>query len=537
SEKSDTHPRWSPDGSSLAFLSSREESSQIYLMSLKGGEPQKISDLPTGIDGFIWAPDGEGFVAATEMLPAVETPQESMDLLENQQKEEGSGRVIDALLYRHWNVWREGKFSRLVLLNRQGEFVRSLTPGEYNTPPISLGSEHDYQISPDGESLAFVQNRDSIVAISTNNDVFVKPLKGGDEKQISSGGGNDNGPRFSPDGRYLAYLSMERAGYEADQQELMIYDRKSGSEKNLTESLDRSVSDYVWSPDAKKIYFFVPHYGWHRLYQADVKKGELTLLLDNQFINAIDISPDGKYLVLARQAVNQPTELYRFDINSKKLTQSTFTNKELLSQLEMNPLENFWFQGANEDSIHLMMVKPPDFDENRKYPVICLIHGGPQGGWGDDFHYRWNAEMFAAPGYVVIMINFHGSHGYGRAFKDAVSKDWGGAPFEDIMKGTRWALQQFSFMDKERVGAAGASYGGFMINWIEGHNPDKLFKCLVSHDGVFEQRSMFGATEELWFPAWEFNGYPWTTGNLYEKWNPANFVENFNTPMLIIHGE
>ena len=536
-EKADFSPRWSPDGSALAFISTREGSPQIYLLNMRGGEPRKLTDIATGVGGFVWSPDGKYLAVETEMLPEAKSPRESVQQEEEWKKTHGSGREITRLLYRHWNSWRNGKYSHVILVNRQGEFVRDLTLGAADTPPISLGSDHDYVFSPDGKFLCFVKNPDPVVAISTNNDVWLVDLEGKETVPITTNKGNDNGPRFSPDGRFIAYLSMKRPGFEADQQNLLVYDRTTHTTRNLTETLDRSVSDFVWSPDGRFIYFYVPHHGRHRLYQVEVKSARRKLLLDGHYLNALDVSPDGKFLVLARQAVNQPTELYRFDIKKRRLTQLTFTNKERLTELEMNPLEDYWFTGAHGDSVHLLMVKPPQFNPEKKYPLLCLIHGGPQGAWGDDFHYRWNAEMFASPGYVVIMINFHGSRGYGQAFCDAVSHDWGGAPFEDIVTGTRWALKQFSFLDENRVGAAGASYGGFMINWIEGHNDDGLFKCLVSHDGVYDQRSMFGATEELWFPRWEFNGYSWEKGSLYEKWSPSNFVTHFHTPMLIVHGE
>ncbi len=536
-EKADFSPRWSPDGSALAFISTREGSPQIYLLNMRGGEPRKLTDIATGVGGFVWSPDGKYLAVETEMLPEAKSPRESVQQEEEWKKTHGSGREITRLLYRHWNSWRNGKYSHVILVNRQGEFVRDLTPGATDTPPISLGSDHDYVFSPDGKFLCFVKNPDPVVAISTNNDVWLVDLEGKETVPITTNKGNDNGPRFSPDGRFIAYLSMKRPGFEADQQNLLVYDRTTHTTRNLTETLDRSASDFVWSPDVRFIYFYVPHHGRHRLYQVEVKSARRKLLLDGHYLNALDVSPDGKFLVLARQAVNQPTELYRFDIKKRWLTQLTFTNKERLAELEMNPLEDYWFTGAHGDSVHLLMVKPPQFNPEKKYPLLCLIHGGPQGAWGDDFHYRWNAEMFASPGYVVIMINFHGSRGYGQAFCDAVSHDWGGAPFEDIVTGTRWALKQFSFLDENRVGAAGASYGGFMINWIEGHNDDGLFKCLVSHDGVYDQRSMFGATEELWFPRWEFNGYPWEEGSLYENWSPSNFVTHFRTPMLIVHGE
>jgi dipeptidyl aminopeptidase/acylaminoacyl peptidase len=391
--------------------------------------------------------------------------------------------------------------------------------------------------SPDGESICFVKNSDTIVATSTNNDLWLSSLGEEKEQKITQGKGNDFGPLFSPDGEYLAYLSMHRAGFEADQNNIMLHHLKTGEITNLTESIDRSVSDFVWSPDGSRIYFFVQHFARHCLYDVNIQNNRKRLLLENHYLRKISVSPDDKFLILEREAINQPVEIFRFDIKSRNLMQLTFVNQQKLTQLEMNPLEDFWFIGANGDSVHLLLLKPPQFDVSKKYPLVSLIHGGPQGAWGDDFHYRWNAEMFAAPGYVVIMINFHGSQGYGQTFCDAVSKNWGGWPYEDVMTGTKWAAEKFHFIDKERIGAAGASYGGFLINWIEGHNEANLFKCLVSHDGVFEQVSMFGATEELWFPAWELNGYPWDAESLYQKWNPINYVNNFTTPMLIIHGE
>jgi len=537
SPKGDYSPRWAPDGQRIAFISTRSGVPQIYLININGGEATRATDIPTGVGSFAWSPDGKYFAISTSMYPDAKNPDESAKIEEEKAKSKATGKIIDELLYRHWNQWRNGKYDHVVVVPVSGGEAIDITPGKYDTPPISLGSRHDFVWSPDSKQICFVRNTDPIVAISTNNDLWLTGAQGGEIQQITTNKANDNGPRFSPNGRYIAFMSMSRPGFESDQQDLKVYDTRTGKIVNLTENLDRYVSDFVWAPDSKTLFFYVPYRGRHQIYEVNLTKKKPRLLLEGHYINSMDISPDGKYLVLARQAVNYPTELYRFDIRKRKLTQLTFTNQKLLSQLKMNPLEDYWFIGAKGDSVHLLMVKPPDFDPNKKYPLISLIHGGPQGAWGDDFHYRWNAEMFASPGYVVIMINFHGSRGYGQAFCDAVSKDWGGAAYEDIMIGTKWARDKFPFIDGNRIGAAGASYGGFMINWIEGHNPEGLFKVLVSHDGVFEQVSMFGATEELWFPIWEFNGRPWDEGSLYQKWNPINYVENFNTPMLIIHGE
>lgn len=534
----DLHPRWSPaDPGVLAFISTRNDTPQVYSINIHSGEERQISAVPTGVNSFAWSPDGKWLALATDMNPNAKTPEESAEMEVLRAKSRSTGRIIDRLLYRHWDAWREGKYSRVVVVPIEGGEAKSLTPADADCPPLALGSEHDFVWSPDGKRICFVQNRERVVAASTNNDLWLVDSNGGEPVQITTGKGNDLAPRFSPEGKYIAYLSMPRAGFEADKKNLMLYDLAGGQTRNLIENLDRSVEDFVWSPDSRKLYFYAQHQGRHRVYEIGVKEGKPAVLLDKTSIGNLQISPDGKFLVLQVQRVNMPYELFRLDLSNKRLTQLTFTNRERLAQLEMNPLEEYWFTGANHDSVHLLLLKPPKFDPAKKYPLISLIHGGPQGAFGDEFHYRWNAQMFAAPGYVVIMINFHGSTGYGQAFCDAVSKNWGGWPYEDIITGTKWAIEHFDFIDRERVGAAGASYGGYMVNWIAGHNPERLFKVLVSHDGVFELASMFGATEELWFPIWEFNGMPWEAGTYYQQWNPLHYVNNFDTPMLVIHGE
>jgi len=537
SEKNDHAPRWSADGKSIAFLSDRNGSSQIYMIPANGGEAKKVTSVATEVKSFGSSPDGKYFALATDMYPEAATPEESKKIDEAKEKDLAKGKIFDKLLYRHWNEWRDGKFSRVLIIPVEGGDAVSVSPSGKDTPPISLGSDHDFAWAPNSHEFCYVSNPDPIVAISTNNDLWLTDRSQSFRQQLTTGKGNDMGPLFSPNGEYVAYMSMARAGFEADQTDLKVYDLNSDKAENLTESLDLYVSDFDWSPKSNRLYFRSPYHGYHRVYGTDLKSKKRELLLDGQNVVALTVSPNENFLVLAIEAINHPTELYRFDLGSKKLTQLTFTNNAKLAELEMNSLEEYWFTGANNDSIHLFMLKPPYFDSSKKYPLISLVHGGPQGAWEDEFHYRWNAQMFATQGYVVIMINFHGSRGYGQAFCDAVSKDWGGAPFEDVMTGTKWAIENFRFIDPQRVGAAGASYGGFMLNWIEGHNEDGLFKVLVCHDGVYEQVSMFGATEELWFPAWEFNGYPWEEGSLYQKWNPANYVDNFKTPMLVIHGE
>ena len=422
SEENDHGPRWSTDGKSIAFISDRDGSSQIYTIPAGGGEVQKTADIVTEVKSFALSPDGKYFAVSTDMYSSASTPEESKKIDEANEKDLANGKIFDKLLYRHWNEWRDGKYSRVLIVPVAGGEAVPVTPSEKDTPPISLGGDHDFVWAPNSHELCYVSNPDPVVAISTNNELWLTDLSQSFREQITTGKGNDMGPLFSPNGEYIAYMSMERAGFEADQTDLMVYDLNTDKAENLTKTLDLYVSDFAWSPKSNKLYFRSPYHGYHRVYQTDLKSRKRELLLDRHNVVALTASPDGKFLVLAIEAINEPTELYRFDIGNKKLTQLTFTNKAKLAELEMNHLEEYWFRGANNDSIHLLLLKPPHFDSSKKYPLISLVHGGPQGAWEDEFHYRWNAQMFAAPGYVVIMINFHGSRGYGQTFCDAVSK-------------------------------------------------------------------------------------------------------------------
>jgi dipeptidyl aminopeptidase/acylaminoacyl peptidase len=328
---------------------------------------------------------------------------------------------------------------------------------------------------------------------------------------------------------------MARPGFEADKYSLFLYDMNNQKISNLTEKLDISVNDILWSPDNSTLYISFQEKGRISLGKISIKNKKFEKILQGHYISSPSISSDGKKLIFLKQEINHPTDINSFDLKAEKVTQLTATNKKLLSKLEMNPAEEFWFDGADGDKVHGFLVKPPLFDASKKYPLVLLIHGGPQGAFSDNFHYRWNAQMFTAPGYVTALINFHGSTGYGQSFTDSLTGDWGGKPYEDIMNGLDHLLSRYNFIDRSRLAAAGASYGGYMINWIEGHTT--RFSCLISHAGVYDLRSMHGATEELWFPEWEFKGTPWSNKEMYEKWSPSFFVQNFKTPCLVIHGQ
>ncbi|MGQ9617843.1 MAG: prolyl oligopeptidase family serine peptidase [Candidatus Aminicenantia bacterium] len=529
--RADFHPRWSPDGKELYFISVRDSGHQIYKIRLGGGEPIKITSAYFGISSFVLSPDGRKIVYVSKTYPDCKDDKCNKEREEAKEKEKLKVRIYKNLLFRHWNEWRDEKRNHIFLLNLEDGEIKDLIKGNYDAPPVALGGNPDYSFSPDGNELAFTMNTDPIVAISTNNDVFVHPLDKEEPVRISKGRGNDNQPVYSPDGKYIAFRSMERPGFEADRERLIIYDRETGKYIPLTEKLDLSIDEILWNKDSKAIYFTAENKGFKPLFKVGLN-GKVEKILDKVTISQIRLSSEDK-IFFVKQSINNPPEIFCFKL-SNELSQLTHVNDSLLRDIQMNPVEEIWFKGSKGRMVHALMVKPPNFEENKKYPVVFLIHGGPQNAWLDAFHFRWNAQMFASPGYVVVMINFTGSTGYGQKFTDEISGDWGGAPFEDIMKGVEH-VSKLPFIDKNRMAAAGASYGGYMINWIAGHTD--VFKCLISHAGVYNLESMYGATEELWFPEWEFKGTPWTNRKLYEKFSPHRYAQNFKTPTLVSHGE
>ncbi|HSG29013.1 MAG TPA: S9 family peptidase [Candidatus Krumholzibacterium sp.] len=536
SEGSDRSPCWSPDGSKLAFVSSRGGTSQIWIIPADGGEARRVTDIPTGVSQPVWSPDGRTLAFTSSVYPDCEDMDCNGKRLEEWEDSPVKARLVDHLLFRHWNYWREGRWSHLFLTDIDASFLTEVNKGRTDVPPISLGGSRDYDFSPDGKEICFSMNPDTMVAISTNNDLYVMSIAGGTTSSITADNlSNDNNPRYSPDGRYIAYRAQMRPGFEADRYRLMLYDRREHRVINLTEDLDYSIGSFSWYPDSRSIYFCAQDRGRYSIFKAPVKGGSAVKVISGGYDSDLRISPDGRKIVFARQAADRPEELYTANAKGGDVRQLTDINAATVKNLEMNPLEEFWFEGAEGRKVHGMIVKPPFFEEGRKYPAILLIHGGPQGAFGDDFHYRWNLQMFASPGYVVATINFTGSTGYGQAFTDAISGDWGGAPYVDIMKGLDYLLENYGFIDPARIGAAGASYGGYMIDWLEGHTD--RFACLVSHAGVYNLESMYGATEELWFPEWEFRGMPWTNLENYEKFSPHRFASQFRTPCLVIHGE
>jgi dipeptidyl aminopeptidase/acylaminoacyl peptidase len=533
SSKNDDSPRWSPDGKSIAFLSSRDGAPQIFSANSDGSNQRKVTNMPEGVADFIWSRDGRSFAFTSEIYPECPDLKCVADKAESAEKSKVKAVITDHLLFRHWDSFRRGKRSHLFIVPVEGGEPRDLTPGNFDVPPFSLGDPAAYDFSPDSKEIVFARNTDKVEAISTNNDLFIVSVSGGEAKRITNNPGSDTTPRYSPDGRWIAYRSQARGGYESDRIRLMLYDRKTGASKELSTGFDRWIGELAWSPDSRNVFIVAEDRGREVIGVASIDGG-VKPLISNTASAGITLSADGRMAAFTRSSLTMPAEVFKANADGSGATQLTRTNADLLTQLDLNPAEEIEYSGALKGTIHGFIVKPPQFDKSKKYPMILLIHGGPQGAWLDNWGYRWNAQMFAARGYVTVLLNPHGSTGYGQSFTEQISGDWAGAVYEDLMKGVDYVIKQ-GYVDPQRLGAAGGSYGGYMVNWMLGHTD--RFKALVSHAGVYNLTSMYGVTEELWFPEWEFKGNPWDNPGLYEKWSPHLYVKNFKTPTLVAHGE
>ena len=574
-------PRFSPDGKRLIWTSKATDPTQIWMCDFEPesgrlvGKPHQVTSISTGADGGIWSPDERNIVFVSAVYPDCGDDACNKKRDEEMKNSKVKAKIFTRLFYRHWNAFTEFKRSHLFVQSVGRDSVeptnstapqsvalpanepRDLTPGDHDVPPFNLGGQDMYAISPDGQELAYTSNIDEVETTSTNNEIFIVPMAGGAPKKISTSPGSDSTPLYSPDGKYIAWLSQARAGFEADKWRLLVQDRQSGKTTNVTEKFDRSVGGFVWYRGELLFLTFEDH--------GDQRIGGLSASVPGVIANIGSVSYPPKYtfeyaghvdnltlghaggfydVYYTKATIGAPAEIWNHTIGndedalyspSPMPQQVTHMNDALLSQIDMQPLESFTFKGANDEEVQGFMIKPPGFDPAKKYPLKFLIHGGPQGAWGNSWSYRWNPELFAANGYVVVMINFHGSTSYGQKFTDSISGDWGGKPYIDLMKGLDYVEKTYPFIDKSREAALGASYGGYMANWILGHT--NRFKCIVSHDGVFNTESAYGTTEELWFPEWEFKGPPWKQRELYRKFSPHLFADKFKTPTLVIHGQ
>jgi dipeptidyl aminopeptidase/acylaminoacyl peptidase len=533
-KRSSNEPCWSPDSKSIAFVAAPDGVSQIYIVGIEGGEPRKVTDFYTDLGGIVWSPDGKYFVFAAEVYPECADDECNKRKLAEAEASKVKAKTAERLLYRHWTSFKEGRRSHLFVVPASGGTAKDVTPGDYDAPIFSLGGS-DYTFSPDGKEIAFARNTDKDEATSTNSDIFLVSVNGGEAKRISTSKGYDTNPRYSPDGKYIAWLSMATATFEADKKQVLLYERATGKTRSLTDKTDISFDEIAWLPDSSGMFLTAENKGQSSIYYLTLAGNDAKVVYEKGQNGSLSVSPDGKTIYFTSSTLSRPNEVFSLD-NNGKATQLTHANDALCSEIKFGAVEETWFTGAAGAKVHAMIVKPPQFEAGKKYPMILLIHGGPQGAWNNGWSYRWNPQLFAAPGYVVVMVNPRGSTGYGQKFVDEISGDWGGKVYTDLMNGVDHVIKQ-GYVDPERIGAAGGSYGGYMVNWILGHNQNKRFKALVSHAGVYNLESMYGATEELWFTEWEFKGTPWTNPALYQKWSPHKFAANFNTPTLVIHGE
>jgi dipeptidyl aminopeptidase/acylaminoacyl peptidase len=580
-------PRFSPDGKRVIWTSKATDPTQIWMCDFGPeagqlvGKPHQVTSISTGADGGIWSPDGKNIVFVSAVYPDCNNDACNRRRDEELKNSKVKAKVFTRLMYRHWNAFTEFKRSHLFVVSAAanatdvGTFLqdppvqtgsstwsggprptpRDLTPGDHDVPPFSLGGQDMYAISPDGQELAYTSNIDELEATSTNNEIFIVPMAGpaAAGKKISTSPGADSTPLYSPDGKYIAWKSQARAGFEADKWRIMIQDRQSGHLHDATEKFDHSVGSLAWGSIAPEpgqnvavLFFSAEERGESPIFVTFPEDPKGAPIKVDQ-LHADDLVFAADKLFFSRMSAMAPNETWAIAYSElpplaivsgkwkSRAVQITHMNDALLSKIEMQPLESFTFKGANDEEVQGFMIKPPGFDPNKKYPLKFLIHGGPQGAWGNSWTYRWNAELFAASGYVVVMINFHGSTGYGQKFCDSISGDWGGKPYVDLMKGLDYVEKTYPFIDKNREAALGASYGGYMANWVLGHTD--RFKCIVSHDGTMNTESAYGTTEELWFMEWEFKGPPWKQRELYRKFSPHLFADKFKTPTLVVHGQ
>ena len=526
----DFSPRWAPDGKSLAFLSTRQGGAQLWLLPLGGGDARKVTSVPDGLNEFVWTPDGKSVVAVSD----IKWPAEQE--IDRRNGDYPTDAVIwTNLMWRHWTEMRVGRRQHLFTVDVASGAAKDLTPVDHDVPTIATAGDGDFAVSPDGKEIAVAFHGDSVVADNTNVDVYVMGADGANLHAVTAANkGADNTPRYSPDGKWLAYLSMARPGFEADRQRLLLLPRAGGAPVEATAGWTLSVGSYVWCPSSACIYAVVEERGRDNIYRIDVPSFRRSAVVFKDGVNTSpSLAPDGKSFVYLHQSNTAPNEMWVFGPTGAARA-LTHVNDAALAQLDLRPLEEYGFLGAKNDSVFGWLLKPPGFDAAKKYPVVYLIHGGPQGAWTDSWSARWNYQMFASRGYVVAAVNFHGSTGYGQDFTDAISQHWGDYPYEDVMKGLD-PVTRLAYVDSTKMCAAGASYGGYMVYWIAGHS--NRFTCLIDHDGVFNVLSMAGSTEELWFVHWEMGGTPETARALYDQWSPVNFVKNWKTPMLIIHSQ
>lgn len=542
----DFNPRWGPCGSIL-FLSTRGGSSQVWLIDPDGGEATPMTDLPLDIGGMEVSAELQSFLLAIDVYPGL-TMEETVLRDEEIASNPTTGRIYDELMFRHWDTWEDGKRTHIFLSQHPalgGKTWDLMSTLDADTPTHPWGGMEEVTLTPDGSALLFTAKvlPGSEPAWSTDYNIYSVPTDGsGQWTKITENKAWDTTPSFSPDGKTLCYLAMDRPDFEADRFHFVLRNWKDGSEKTLDliyNNLDLSPYGYSWSPDGKSLICFANHLGQRSIFSVRVKDNKVKLLARDGKNQQLAIGKDRLYY--AHESLAGPAEIHSVKYNGKDHKVVTHINDEKIADCQMGAAEQMTFKGWNDETVYAYVVKPYDWtqekaDAGQKWPIAFLVHGGPQGSFGNDFHYRWNPQAYVGAGFTTIAVDFHGSTGYGQDFCDAISHHWGDRPLEDLEKGLAAALEQYSWMDADNIVAAGASYGGYMINWMHGQEFGKKFKAFVCHDGNIDERMAYYDTEELWFPEWEHNGAPWEDGSGYNTHNPADYVQNWHVPTLVVHG-
>jgi len=543
SPKHDRHPRWSPDSKWIVFESNRDGAFQIYLMHIDSTQPRQLTTISTEATQPIFSPDGRWVAFVSAVFPEFsDKPFRESDALnkkklEERDKSKVKARIITKLLYRHWDSWVDDKRQHIFLMPVEGGEPRDVTPGDRDAIPTSstFSAGDDFAFSPDGRELAYTATPIPVreEAWSTNHDIFTVDLATGRRTQITFNPAADGFPRYSPDGKYIAYRAQRRPGFEADRWELMLYDRTTRATRSLTENFDSWVEAFAWASDSRTLFFEAQEKGSSPLWSVTIVGNDVQKVWEHGTNGDINVSPDRRFLVFSHQTMSRPVDIFAVDTDGRNPRQLTALNNFLLAGIEFTEPEYVWYIGSGGQHVQMWIVKPPRFDPNKKYPLVFWVHGGPQSAYLDAWSYRWNAQLWAAQGYVLALPNPRGSTGFGQKFVDEISRDWGGKVFEDLMQGLAY-MQLLAWIDTTRMAAAGASYGGYMMNWFQAKGVRK-FKTIVNHCGVYNFYSMYGTTEELWFDEWD-HGIPWETPD-FDKHSPHKYAGNFSIPTLVIHNE
>lgn len=523
-------PQWSEDGKKLYYTSYKSGTAQLYV--LENGVSTQLTDYALGVQSAIVSPNGRYVAFAAQVDPLTDGTDGKAQLaaLTAKQKNPLQAHLTDSLFLRHWTEYNDGRYWHILVYDLQTKKYTDLTPGRYDSPVFSPNGPSGFVFSPDSKEICYLSNHDRHPEASTNCDLWVVPVTGGETRCLTADNKAwDGSPQYSPDGRWIAYRFQRTPGYESDRFILGLINRKTGEKRVLTEQFDNWVDDFQWSADSKQIYFLGEVRGEEPLYAVDLAKGHIHPVIAGKAISGFCADGKGGFYY-SYSTTGKPSALYHADKKGRE-TQVTHLNDQLEAEVDMRPSETMWVMGAKGDSVEVFIVKPHNFDPSKKYPLIVNVHGGPQMQWMNSFRADW--QVYPGAGYVVAYPNPHGSTGYGQDFCRAISGDWGGSPYEDVIAVTN-KLAELNYVDSTRMGAMGWSYGGYFMNWLQGQ-PHR-FKCLASMMGVFNLRAMWGTTEELWFPNFELGGQPWNS-KLYDKWSPNMYVKNYRTPTLIITGE